>query len=105
MSLFDKAFSAIIVIVIFLSIIISDYFRDYKKEIYISSLKFQVSFVIITIAYLFLLIWSIYIVLKIKSFRRLIEELLNQKEYPSLIEIVANEYKRLIKFSNKMSFF
>lgn len=113
LSLLDKIVIPIFIIVIFLTIILSDHVKNYDKEIIFSNFKFKLSFIISTSAYLFLLLISIYVLMKINFnrlsrnkvslFYKLTKELLNKKEYPALIEILDDEYKRLIKYSTKLS--
>lgn len=112
LSLINKILFPIFIIIL---VIVSEYFRDFEKEIKFFNLKFQFSFLISTFAFLFLLLASIYIFAKIKLnrlkrrklrlFNRLVMELLNKKEYTTLVELISDEYKRLIKFSNKLSWF
>jgi len=121
LSFIDKILIPVFIVIIFLSIIISDYFRDYDKEIIYHNLKFdlylkfKLSFLISASAFLLLLMIIVYTFTKInlnrlkkrnlKLFTNLIKELLNRREYPTLISLINDEYKRLIKFSNKISWF
>jgi hypothetical protein len=113
LSLLDKIVIPIFAVIIFLSIIFSGHVKDYDKEIIFSKFKLKLSFMISASAYLFLLLISIYILIKINFnrlkrkkinlFYKLTKELLNKKEYPTLIEILDEEYRRLIKYSSKLS--
>lgn len=115
LSVFDKFLLIIFTIIIFFGILISDYFRDFTKEINLFNFPFKISFLISTSAYLVLFSLIVYIGIKIrinplkrkklKLFQELVEELLHKKDYSVLIEILNAEYKRLIKFENKMSLF
>jgi len=113
LSLLDKIFIPLFFIIIFLLIILAEHIKEYDKEILLSNFKFKLSFIVSASAYLFLLLISLYVFMKIKFnrlsrkkinlFYKLTKELFNKREYPTLIEILDDELERLIRYSTKLS--
>jgi hypothetical protein len=113
LSLFDKILLPLLMATIFISILISDYFRDFDEELRYYNIKIKLSFLVSSSSFLLLLLMLIYLLLKInlnrlnrkklKLFNGLARELLNKKEYPTLIELLQKEYKRLIRISKTLS--
>lgn len=113
LSVFDRFLLIFFTIIIFFGILLSDYFRDFAKETNLFNIQFRLSFLISSGAYLVLILLIVYIGIKVKVkrlsrkktrlFKTLVEELLNKKEYSTLIELFWVGYKRIIKFSNSLS--
>ena len=108
LSLLDKIVAPIIFILCFL---IPEYFADSKQEIKVFRLNLKLSYVISVSACLLLLAVALYIFLKVKNNRlkrrkinvysRLVNELINKREYPGLLRILNDDYSRLIKYSSE----
>jgi hypothetical protein len=114
LSVLDKVVSIFLLVIIFLALILSDYFRDYEKVVTFSNILFKMHFIITASAYIALFLLSLYIFFKIRKkklkrrklflFKNLIEDLLNKKEYSTIVELVRPEAVRIIKYSKRVSF-
>jgi len=111
-SLLDKVLIPLIVTCIFMAIILSDHIKAYDREITFLKYQFRLSFLISASAYIFLFLIGIYFTIKINLnrlsrrklnlFYKLTKELLNKREYPALVEILDDEYSRLIRYSSRL---